>query len=222
MRWNYVYRVDDPASGRYYIGKRTSVMPPHADPYTGSGLWPSRARKAGVALVKTVLAVCPDEMTAYALERWFVEQHRDCDPFCMNLADGGRGLTSRVAKVVMNRPERRAIAREVALRDCHERVRVMQRKTTPAQRSAGGRAGGLAGKGVSRNAGDANPMRRIPSHLQPGLDKTAFVLRRLADGGEWRGTKREMNEQLGESTHWYSLCSGKRKVCRGYELVGRA
>jgi hypothetical protein len=220
-RHHYVYRLTDPATGRFYIGKRSSSAPPECDPYRGSGVWPKAMARAGRLLTKEVIACCRSEADAYAVEVALVSDART-DHLCKNFAAGGLGLTSDVAKIVMNRPERKDAARRSVLRFNSERVKVMRAKTTPEQRRAAGIAGGSAGRGVSRNVGDANPMKKIPKEQTPAYDSTVYRLRRVGDGAVWCGTKSQMQEQLGTAKHWYSLCSGKRKVCLGYAFDGIA
>lgn len=219
MTNHYVYKVVDPTTGGFYIGKRTCHCEPSADIYFGSGTWPKAVQKIGRPLQKSILAVCASEQEAYAKERSIVADVLG-DPDCRNIAAGGMGLTSAVAKVVMNRPERKAIARAVVLRYNAHRVRHMLAVKTKEQRSATGRAGGSAGKGVSRNVGPNNPMYGRPPADFASYDATLYRLREVATSEEWIGTKSDMRLRFGRSPHWYSLCYGKRKHCRGFELVG--
>ena len=215
-RNHYVYRTTSRESGKFYIGKRSCHVPIERDPYLGSGVWVKCATAAGVHLMKEVLVVCATEELAYSVERFLVERARRSDPLCMNLAEGGLGLTSAVAREIMNRPDRKEIARQTAIRVGPERVKVMQAKTTRAQRSASGRAGGLAGRGASRNAGAANGNYGRPASECSQYDPTTYRLRHVS-GAAWCGTKSEMS-LLGASNHWYSLCNGKRKSVLGYAL----
>jgi hypothetical protein len=81
---HYVYKITDPATGEYYIGKRSFVGDPAADPYRGSGEWPKHARAQGRTLVKEILSVVDSSEAAIVEERAF-QRRADADPLCRNI-----------------------------------------------------------------------------------------------------------------------------------------
>jgi hypothetical protein len=81
---HYIYRVTNPATGRYYIGVRTCLGEPASDAsYLGSGRWPQHCAFHGIALTKVVLSVYSSRYQAEQAEAGAIAQHID-DPLCMN------------------------------------------------------------------------------------------------------------------------------------------
>ena len=80
---HYVYRIESPATGEFYIGARTCVGPVEDDDYMGSGNWVKLARAGGLALRKVVLETLISRADLAAAELTHVEPVF-ADPLCMN------------------------------------------------------------------------------------------------------------------------------------------
>lgn len=100
-----VYITSNPSSGKFYVGK--SHLSYIQRGYFGSGVWPKSAKKAGAELNTVVLARFSNEADALAVERVLATTAR-MDSLCMNLTEGGDGLTSAVAQQVAAMPHVRA------------------------------------------------------------------------------------------------------------------
>ena len=66
---HYVYRLENPETGEFYIGVRSCPGDPERDDYMGSGKWPFLMRKAGVVLRKAILAKFQSRAEAEAYEQ---------------------------------------------------------------------------------------------------------------------------------------------------------
>jgi hypothetical protein len=80
---HYTYRVTDPETGNFYLGKRSFCGDPEADAYRGSGKWPREQIAAGRLLVREVLEVFETPEEASAAEMRLFRQY-DLDPLCKN------------------------------------------------------------------------------------------------------------------------------------------
>jgi hypothetical protein len=90
-KFSYVYRIDHPETGQYYIGLRSCNCSPEDDKYMGSGIKITRAIESrGIEnFKKTILEVFTDRTSAAELERSLVDEARLEDPLCLNLMTGG-------------------------------------------------------------------------------------------------------------------------------------
>jgi hypothetical protein len=80
---HYTYKVWNPATGEYYLGKRSFNGDPEQDTYRGSGKWTREVEARGVSLLRTVIEVFETSEEALAAEvRLFREA--DGDPLCKN------------------------------------------------------------------------------------------------------------------------------------------
>lgn len=84
---HYVYRIDRPSNGEWYIGIRSSKRWPTEDPYMGSGTRIKRIPRD--ELRKTVLVVVQTREEAARLEGLLVGPDQLDDPKCLNLYQGG-------------------------------------------------------------------------------------------------------------------------------------
>lgn len=66
---HYVYRIEDVASGEFYIGVRTCPGMAETDGYMGSGAWFNQRISHGQALRKLVISVFPTRAEAEQAER---------------------------------------------------------------------------------------------------------------------------------------------------------
>lgn len=89
---HYVYRIDRPSNGEYYIGMRQCEGPPVLDTkYMGSGkkLKP-QVRAHPEEFTKTILLIVNTREMATRIEAALVPIERiDNDPLCLNLCAGG-------------------------------------------------------------------------------------------------------------------------------------
>tara|TARA_R110000737_G_scaffold306051_2_gene313735 strand:- start:4588 stop:5022 length:435 start_codon:yes stop_codon:yes gene_type:complete len=89
---HYVYRIDRPSTGEYYIGVRSSMRPIHLDgAYMGSGPRIKEAVRCHgrSQFTKTIIARVFSRESALDTERRLVGPDQVCDPLCLNMAIGG-------------------------------------------------------------------------------------------------------------------------------------
>lgn len=87
---HYVYRLDCPSTGEYYLGLRSCSCSPDRDRYMGSGrIIRSKVRKHPEAWAKTILDVFDTREEAAAAEAELVTSEVLADPLCLNLKTGG-------------------------------------------------------------------------------------------------------------------------------------
>jgi hypothetical protein len=80
---HYVYRVWNPVTGEYYLGKRSFNGDPEQDTYRGSGKWTRECDAKGIVLLRSVIEAFETNEEALAAEvRLFREA--DGDPLCKN------------------------------------------------------------------------------------------------------------------------------------------
>tara|TARA_R110000796_G_scaffold41179_3_gene102000 strand:+ start:249 stop:938 length:690 start_codon:yes stop_codon:yes gene_type:complete len=88
MLYHYVYRIDRPSKGEWYIGIRQCKKAPLEDiGYMGSGDRVKRVKRS--ELVKTILVQVESWDEAARLERLLVGPEQLKDPKCLNIAIGG-------------------------------------------------------------------------------------------------------------------------------------
>tara|TARA_R110002167_G_C12707228_1_gene655113 strand:- start:19088 stop:19711 length:624 start_codon:yes stop_codon:yes gene_type:complete len=89
-RHHYVYRIDRPSTGEFYIGLRSSKLPPIEDPYMGSGtLLRRKMRNHRSQFFKTVLVQVESREEADRLEALLVTEELLLNPLCLNRQPGG-------------------------------------------------------------------------------------------------------------------------------------
>jgi hypothetical protein len=91
--WHFTYITTDAFNGRWYGGKRSTKKHPLSDRYLGSGNWikkhPARER-----LRREIVAFYATSAEVFAAEARMITMTVVLgDPLCMNLCDGGDGLT---------------------------------------------------------------------------------------------------------------------------------
>jgi hypothetical protein len=94
MTLHYAYRLDEPKTGRFYFGCRTTRCcdPTNDRHYMGSGKWPWLCKAGKRRVTKTILAVFDNRNDAEALELGLIQIHR-ADALCMNIE--GRRIVSK-------------------------------------------------------------------------------------------------------------------------------
>lgn len=92
MKYYTVYKVVDPDTGKYYIGKHTTED--LNDDYKGSGDWIRKGEVDKHKLIKEILCVAKSEDEAFSIEEKIVSKHFN-DPLNMNRMMGGLGFDSR-------------------------------------------------------------------------------------------------------------------------------
>jgi len=79
---HYIYKLEDPGTGEFYLGVRTCVCKIEQDPYMGSGKWPQQNR--ATKLVKSILNCFETRQEAEAAEVLVIRA--ECDnPKCQNV-----------------------------------------------------------------------------------------------------------------------------------------
>lgn len=121
----YVYKVSNLNSGEYYYGKRSSKKHWKKDTYMGSGLLLNKKRKAHPKdeWVKEVLLLLDSEEEAYLYEKICIGDRWETDPLCLNLIEGGKGITSSSMKKVWEEKREHILeCRRVAYLDSPEKL----------------------------------------------------------------------------------------------------
>ena len=92
MASHYVYRIDRPSTGEYYIGIRTCKCHPADDTYMGSGTL-LKVKMAGrqSEFKKTILVIVQTRREALRIEEALVGPAQVAERTCMNLREGGEG-----------------------------------------------------------------------------------------------------------------------------------
>lgn len=107
--WHFVYVTTDQDTGQWYGGKRSTKKHPLSDRYyLGSGRWikahPNRKR-----LRREIISFCASSVEVFAAEARLVTWDKVFDdPLCMNLRDGGEGVTVEAALLRYTDPVQRA------------------------------------------------------------------------------------------------------------------
>jgi hypothetical protein len=106
--YHFLYRTTDPVDGRWYGGKRSTRKHPAVDRYIGSGNWvkahPDRKR-----LQREIVSLHASSADVFAAEgEWITWDLINSDPLCMNLRDGGEGVTVEAALLRYAEPVERA------------------------------------------------------------------------------------------------------------------
>lgn len=96
---HYVYRIDRPSTGEWYIGLRSTESAPLEDPYMGSGTLLRRKRTGSPdGWVKTVLVQVESREEAARIEGELIGLDQVADPLCLNLIPGGEVGTLGMAR----------------------------------------------------------------------------------------------------------------------------
>lgn len=85
--FHYVYRIEIPGTSLFYIGKRSSKLPPNIDRYKGSGTEVSKYKHR----VKFILEECSSSVEAYAREKTILGDQWKTNDDCLNQKPGGKG-----------------------------------------------------------------------------------------------------------------------------------
>jgi hypothetical protein len=85
---HYVYLLR--SDRHFYIGIRSCPGSVEQDPYMGSGVAITDAKRAGIVFVKTILCVCSSREEASQLEAELVTEETLREPGCLNLQTGGK------------------------------------------------------------------------------------------------------------------------------------
>ena len=106
--WHFTYITTDTLDGRWYGGKHSTKKHPLSDRYLGTGNWikkhPARKR-----LRREIVAFFPSSAVVYAAEAELITWTKVFDdPLCMNLRDGGEGVTAEAALLRFTDPANRA------------------------------------------------------------------------------------------------------------------
>jgi hypothetical protein len=106
--WHFTYRITDPVDGRWYGGKRSTKKQPLVDPYKGSGNW-VRAHPNRQRLQRKIVAFYATSADVFAAEAELITWTMVFDdPLCMNLRDGGEGVSVEAALLRLADPDNRA------------------------------------------------------------------------------------------------------------------
>lgn len=89
----YMYKITHIESGKFYIGRRCSLVHPSKDPYMGSGmrLLLTLEKYGDGAFIKQVLSIHDTLEELVLEEKRVVDSVLLSDPLCYNLAEGGWG-----------------------------------------------------------------------------------------------------------------------------------
>jgi predicted transcriptional regulator len=83
-RFHYLYRVENPDTGEYYVGTRSTNMLPHMDEYFGSGDWCREMKEKGVFLHKEIVKVFGTSEECKAAESKVFKSLQEDDGLCRN------------------------------------------------------------------------------------------------------------------------------------------
>ena len=82
--FHYVYRIENPETGEYYIGTRSTNVLPQMDEYTGSGDWPREMREKGIFTTKQVVQIFSNSDECKKYEARFFRSMDFDDGLCRN------------------------------------------------------------------------------------------------------------------------------------------
>jgi hypothetical protein len=83
-RFHYLYRLQNPETGEYYVGARSSDVHPHMDEYSGSGDWPRQMHKEGIFLHKEIIEIFHTIEECRGAESKFFRSMKSDDGLCRN------------------------------------------------------------------------------------------------------------------------------------------
>ena len=83
-RFHYLYRLENPETGEYYVGSRSSNVHPHMDEYAGSGDWTRQMQKDGIFLHKEIVEVFETIEECRGAENKFFRSMDKDDGLCRN------------------------------------------------------------------------------------------------------------------------------------------
>ena len=83
-RFHYLYRLQNPETGEYYVGTRSSDIHPHMDEYYGSGDWPRQMHKESVFLHKEIIEIFDTTEECRGAESKFFRSMKRDDGLCRN------------------------------------------------------------------------------------------------------------------------------------------
>jgi len=216
---HYVYRINNPSTGEYYIGKRTCSGPIEEDSYMGSGLRLKRAMKARAedGWFKEILISCESEEEAYDLEEAAVGDRWETDPLCLNLASGGTGLSSQDMISNWQRPAYRDSVCK-AVKAYSNQPRVKQRRSDHLKEEWSDSEKRLA---RSSAISLSKPCYMCRDSLVVGVADKSKIKDRLRDG--WRFTTKEVwlhNDSLKLCVYAYAKTTALNLllICDGWDF----
>jgi biotin operon repressor len=83
-QFHYVYRIENPETGEYYIGTRSTNVLPHIDEYRGSGDWCKEIREKNIFTTREVVQVFSTAEECRAYESRFFRSMDYDDGLCRN------------------------------------------------------------------------------------------------------------------------------------------
>jgi hypothetical protein len=94
--FHYIYQIN--VGKKFYIGKRSSKLPPQTDPYMGSGNVVRRYKRmfGTQGMQKIILETCWSEKEALSREHEIVTWKMVRHPNCLNRIEGGQSLVKEV------------------------------------------------------------------------------------------------------------------------------
>tara|TARA_R110002167_G_scaffold143958_2_gene333666 strand:- start:18323 stop:18931 length:609 start_codon:yes stop_codon:yes gene_type:complete len=194
---HYVYRIDRPSTGEWYVGIRSSAKAPLEDTgYMGSG---KRVKLIDNAeLVKTVLVQVQDRDEAARLEHALIGADQVADPICMNEIHGGsKGKLGYVTS-----DKTKAKIREANLGKPGSHVK--HDEATLAKMSASAKADPKRAARLRKLNEDRGPVtdttRARMSKAAKGKPKTAEHVQKVADAH--RGMKRSEEAKANMRAAW--------------------
>jgi len=192
--WHFTYVTTDTLDGRWYGGKHSTKKHPSSDRYLGTGNWikkhPARKR-----LVREIVAFYPSSATVFAAEAELVTWDKVLDDLlCMNLRDGGEGVTVEAALLRFSDPLERT-----------KHLDTMRRMHADPKNAANIVAGGAlrAADPVWRKA-NADHMRRM--HADPVAQEN-HLASLATRGPEWAANVTAANQLRAADPEWCAKIS---------------
>jgi hypothetical protein len=185
--WHFTYITTDSLDGRWYGGKRSTKRHPLSDRYLGSGNW-IKAHPARERLRREIVAFFASSTEVFAAEAAMITWTQVFDdPLCMNLRDGGEGVSVEAALARYADPQQ--LANHVAmLRRVHADPKARAKMSTSARRRF---------QDPEQLAKQTSHMRRITS--DPDMLNKAKAAR---DTPEWRANVTAANRKKAEDPVW--------------------
>lgn len=196
--WHFVYVTTDPDTGQWYGGKRSTKKHPLSDRYyLGSGNW-IRKHPNQKRLKREIIAFFATSAEVFAAEAKLITWDKVFDdPLCMNLRDGGEGVSVEAALLRYTNPEERE--RQLAhLRRIHADPKVLAKMSASAF---------LRFKDSEELAKQTVHMRRITS--DPNLLAKAHKAR---DTPKWRANVIAGNRQRAADPAWRAKIAAIMRV----------
>ena len=213
--FHFTYITTDPLNGCWYGGKRSTKKHPITDSYRGSGNWVrshperERLRREIVAFYATSKEVFAAEAELITLDVVFN------DPLCMNLRDGGEGVSVEAALLRYADPERRA-------KHADDMRRMHADPANRARIAAAGQKRATDPKWQKANAAHMKRMRADPITrakaaavlkqlwADPGhVAKMAAANQRMTSSQEWKEAHRAGMQRAQADPVWQQAMASK-------------